>query len=135
MNAALRVIFRQREKDRAELEEEIFRRIENLLIPILEKLHNSGLNSLQKRHVASLKSNLSTIFIRPTAILAKGFPGITPQQSQIATMICDGKSTKEIAASMNLSARTVEAHREHIRKKFGIANRKESLRTYLLSLR
>jgi PAS domain S-box-containing protein len=135
MNTALRVILHQREKDRAELEEEIFRRIENLLIPTLERLHDSGLNSLQKRHVASMKSSLSTIFTRHAAILAKGFPGITPQQSQIATMICDGKSTKEIAASMNLSARTVEAHREHIRKKFGLSNRKDRLRAYLLSLR
>jgi PAS domain S-box-containing protein len=135
MNTALRVILRQRENDREELKEEIFQLIENLVIPTLKELHGSGLTSIQKRYVARMKSNLNAIFYRRVSSLTKGLPGVTPQQNQIATMICDGKSTKEIADSMNLSVRTVEAHREHIRKKFAISNRKTSLRAYLLSLR
>jgi DNA-binding CsgD family transcriptional regulator len=43
------------------------------------------------------------------------------------------KTKKEIAKFMNLATSTIDTHRNHIRKKFSIKNKKISLRTYLLS--
>ena len=40
--------------------------------------------------------------------------GLTPRGMEILQLIVDGNSTREIAAQLNLSARTVAAHRATI---------------------
>ena len=45
---------------------------------------------------------------------------LTDRQIQLLKLIAQGESTKEIAYQLNLSAKTVEAHRAQIMKKLGI---------------
>ena len=59
---------------------------------------------------------------------------MTHTEVQVINLIIRGKRTKEIAESLYLSPRTVEFHRDNIRTKLGIKNRKINLRTHLLSL-
>jgi DNA-binding CsgD family transcriptional regulator len=49
-------------------------------------------------------------------------------------MIRNGNPSKEIAGIMNVSIRTVDAHRRNIRKKMGLNQKRANLRSYLLSL-
>ena len=52
---------------------------------------------------------------------------------QVSNLIKQGNTTKEIAEIMNLATSTIDFHRNNIRKKFGIKNKKTNLRTYLSS--
>lgn len=59
---------------------------------------------------------------------------LTPTEMQIASMIKQGLSDKEIAQTLNNSVRTITNHRQHIRKKFQLENKKINLRSYLSTL-
>ncbi|MGO8958947.1 MAG: ATP-binding protein [Streptosporangiaceae bacterium] len=50
---------------------------------------------------------------------------LTPQELQIALLLTAGKTTRETAAALFLSPKTVEYHLRHIYQKFGIHSRDE----------
>ncbi len=58
---------------------------------------------------------------------------LTTREIQLASFIQLGKSTKEIMALLNVTAKTVEAHRTNLRKKLGINRKKINLRSFLNS--
>jgi DNA-binding NarL/FixJ family response regulator len=45
---------------------------------------------------------------------------LTPRQREVLQLIAEGNSTKEIAASLNLSAKTVETHRAQLMERLNI---------------
>ncbi|MCA1785261.1 MAG: helix-turn-helix transcriptional regulator [Desulfobacteraceae bacterium] len=59
---------------------------------------------------------------------------MTPTEVQVADLIKAGKTSKEIAGVLNISARSVNFHRVNIRRKLHIHGSKTNLRTFLLSL-
>lgn len=59
------------------------------------------------------------------------FSKLTLRELQIARMISEGKSSKEIASELDISAGTVVLRRNHIRKKLGLVNTKRNLAVYL----
>jgi len=48
------------------------------------------------------------------------FERLTPRQQQILLLIAEGRSTKEIALSMNISVKTVESHRKQLTDRLDI---------------
>jgi DNA-binding NarL/FixJ family response regulator len=50
----------------------------------------------------------------------KGTESLTRRQSQVLTMIAQGKGTKQIAFSLSLSAKTVETYRMQVMQRLGI---------------
>jgi DNA-binding CsgD family transcriptional regulator len=50
---------------------------------------------------------------------------LTPQELQIALLLAEGKTTRETAAAVFLSPKTVEYHLRHVYRKLGIRSREE----------
>jgi len=134
VNTALRVLVERRDEDKKELEERVLMNVKELVVPLLEKVHEGRLDSKQTTYLDVLESNLSDIISPFSRTLSSKHLGLTPTELRIANMIKDGRKTKEMARLMNLSPRTVESHRESIRKKMGIKNKRANLRSHLLSV-
>jgi PAS domain S-box-containing protein len=134
MNSALKVLLQRREEDKKELEEKVLFNVKELVVHYLEKLRNTGLNKRQGGYVDVLASNLNSIISPFSRTLSHMYLNLTPVEIQIADLVRQGKSTKEMAGLLNVSARTIEFHRQNIRKKLGITRKSANLRTHLLSL-
>ena len=133
-NIALKVLLKKREEDKTELEEKILLNIKELVAPYLEKLKKNGLDEKQGAYVSILESNLNDIISPFSHRLSSKLLSFTPTEIQIANLLRQGKPSKEIAELMNSSPKAVAFHRENIRKKLGLKNKKINLKSYLLSL-
>jgi len=134
VNSALRVLLKQRDNDKIELEEKVLHNVKELVAPYVERLKSSGLDARQTTCVSILESNLHDIVSPFAHNLSSKYLGLTPTEIQIANLVKQGMTTKEIAEILNSSHRTVEFHRKNIRKKMGIVNSKVNLRSHLLSM-
>ncbi|MEW6261599.1 MAG: PAS domain S-box protein [Thermodesulfobacteriota bacterium] len=135
LNNALRALVTQREKDKEELEEKVMSNLNNSVFPYLEKLSNSRLSGDQLVFLDIAISNLTSIFSSFGSSLAAQFTQFTPRELQVATLIRQGRSNKDIADLLHLSVRSVESHRRSIRKKLGLTRVKTNLRSYLVSMK
>ena len=135
VNAALKVLLKKREGDKSELEARVLFNVNELIVPYLKKLKKSRSNALQQTYLNVLETNLNEIISPFYRTLAANYTHLTPREIQIADLVKQGKTTKEISELTNSSTRAVEFHRNNIRKKLGLANKKTNLRSYLLTLR
>jgi len=133
-NTALKVLLKQREDDRVELERNVLSNIREIVLPHIEELKNSPLNPAQAAIVNALESNLLNIaspFLRNLTLTQFN---LTPGEFRVANLVKEGRTTKEISDMLNISPGAVNFHRNGIRKKLGLNAKKINLRSYLLSL-
>jgi len=134
MNIALKVLLKQREEDKSEIEENVTYNVKKLVLPYIESLKLSHLNEKQMLNLEVLEANLIEIvspFLRTMTMQNLHF---TPREIEIINLIKIGRTTKEIASLLNVGKGAVDFHRGHIRKRLGLNNKKVNLRSYLSSL-
>jgi len=133
-NTALRFLLDQRTKDKGELEDSIMSNVHKLVAPYIDKLKNSPLNPKEAAYVTVIDLSLRDITSPFTNKLSSKCLNLTSKEVEVANLIKDGKSTKDIAGIMNSTDRTINFHRNNIRRKLGLKKSNKNLRTYLLSL-
>ena len=134
INIALKVLLKQRENDKKEMEENILSNVKHLILPYIVKLKKNKAMSEDLAYVNILESNLNEIISPFSVKLSSKYLGLTTKEIQIADLIKDGKQDKDIVEILNISQTTVKSHRQNIRKKLGIYSKRANLKTYLFSI-
>jgi PAS domain S-box-containing protein len=134
MNTALKVLLKQREQDQSEMEERVLVNIKHLVIPYLGKLKTGRLGEKERASIDVLESNLMSIISPFSQRLSSKFLNLTPKELQVANLVKEGRTSKEIAELLDVSPGTVALYRNRIRKKLTVNGKKVNLRTYLASL-
>ncbi len=133
-NIAMKVLLKQREEDKLELEKKVLSNVKDLVLPYVEKLKNSRLKAKDRTLVEIIDTHLQDIISPLLQRFANANILLTPQEMQVASLVKDGKTSKEIADVLNISETTVNFHRKNLRVKFGLRNKRTNLRSYLLSI-
>jgi len=133
-NVALKVLLKRREMDKLDLEQKFLINVKQMVFPYMDKLKNTRLNPRTKTYIEIVDQHLNDIISPLLQRLSAASIFLTPQEIQVATLIKDGKTSKEIAEILNVSDTTIHFHRKNLRTKFGLKNQKTNLRTYLMSL-
>ncbi|MFC1516457.1 LuxR C-terminal-related transcriptional regulator [Thermodesulfobacteriota bacterium] len=133
-NVALKVLLKQRETDKLELEQKFLLNVKQMVLPYLDKLKNTRLNPRAKTYTEIIDQHLNDIISPLLQRLSAASIFLTPQEIQVAALIKDGKTSKEIADILNVSDTTIHFHRKNLRTKFGLKNQKTNLRTHLMTL-
>ena len=131
MNSALHVLLQKREADKRQVEELIVSNIKSLVYPYVEKMRNDLPNAKQNMLLGIIETHLNEL-LSPMLKYLQQF-NLTPKEVQVAAMVKDGKTTKEIAEVLGVATSSINAHRNNIRKKLGLS-RKANLQSKLQSL-
>lgn len=133
VNTALKVLLKQREDDKKELGRNVLTNVKALIVPYMQKLKKSRLNTNQQTLVDILGSNLNNIISPFISNLSSKYFNFTAMEIKVANLVKEGKTNKEIADLLYLSKNTVMFHRHNIRAKLDLKKKKINLRSHLLS--
>ncbi len=134
INAALRIILRQRDMDKEELANSLTTRFFKEIAPYLEKLKQTRLQEVQSHYLDIITMNLENIFIPASQNRTFNRKPFTETETKLINLMKQKKTTKDIAAILQVSTGTIRTHRENIRKKLQITNTKKSLYETILSI-
>ncbi|MBF0504758.1 MAG: PAS domain S-box protein [Candidatus Omnitrophica bacterium] len=132
-NAALKEIIEQIEIEKKKIRENVLLNVEEVLLPALKKIRRKG-TALDKKYIDILEQNLENLTSSFGRNVSEKKFKLSPREIEIANLIKNGMPSKEICSMLNISFKTVETHRNKIRKKLDILNKDINLTTYLQSL-
>lgn len=134
LNNALSVLLEKHEEARNAMEARILANMHKSIMPYLDKLKIGRLSNQQRQYVDMIDAGIRHILSPFANNLTAVGQHLTPGEFQVAHLIRQGKSTKEISELLNLSENTIMTHRYKIRTKLGLKNIKQSLHSYLSAL-
>ncbi|MGD0277224.1 MAG: PAS domain S-box protein [Syntrophales bacterium] len=132
-NTALKVLLNHQNQEKIENEEKLSMNLHNEIMPYIQELKKELPREKKQACIQMIEKNLQNVMSEFLTHLHSTASKLTPKEIQVASLIKEGMSTKEIARFLNVSRKTVDIFRYNIRKKLGL-NRKESLMSHLLSL-
>jgi len=133
-NIALKVLLEHRKNNRKQFEDNMLGNVRELILPYVERLLEAGLETREETVVEIIRERLNEIISPFLNRLTSLKVILTPQEIHVATLVREGRTSKEISDIMMISVSAVDFHRKHIRKKLNMTGSGNNLRSYLLSL-
>ena len=133
-NTALRVLLKQVNENKTDMESNVLDNFARLVNPYLDSLEADLVNTRQHEYVKVIQENIKKITSAFSQKLSSSYLGLSPREIQVADLVRHGRTNKESSGILNISINAVEFHRNNLRRKLGIQNKKVNLRTYLLSM-
>ncbi len=133
-NEALKVLLDQREVEKKSIEQTMVANLKRYVFPYLKEVSRLKIGKDAKAYVSIINTNIEQLISPVSMSLSGAYLKLTPTEIKVADLIRQGRATKSIAALLKTSSSTVEKHRNKIRKKFKILNKKINLHTHLNSL-
>ena len=132
-NAALREVLEQIEIEKKKIKDDVIKNVQEVFLPAFKKLKHKG-RVQDRKYLDVLEKGLND--------LASGFGGkmasldarLSPREMEIANFVRNGLNNKEISLALNLSIKTVETHRNRIRRKLNIKSSGINLTSYLSNI-
>lgn len=134
-NMALKIMLQKSTENRKEVEEEVLTTLKKMVAPYISKIKKAEINSDVREYINTLEANLRHVASPFSRNLSFEYITLTPKEIQVANLVRDGRSTKEISEALNMKNGTVEFYRNNIREKIGIRGKKIRLRSHLITLR
>jgi len=133
LNTTLKVLVKKWNEEKIAIERTMSSNIHKTLIPYVEKLKRSQLTNSQRVIIDMIETNLRNIASPFFDNITLKEYNLTLREFQVADLIKGDKTTKEIADFLHVSNKTIDYHRNNIRKKLGITNTRKSLMCMLKS--
>lgn len=133
-NTALRVLLKQVNENKTEMESKVLDNFARLVAPYLDTLEENLTNTPQQEYIRVIRENINKITSSFSMTLSSSYLGLSPREIQVADLVRHGRTNKEAARILNISINAIEFHRNNLRKKLGLQNKKVNLRTHLLSM-
>ena len=130
MNITLRNVLQSIDKERDDLLNELSVKVNNLVIPALDRIENEEDSAIRKGYITVAKDQLVHLAPGSSAsdpMLLK----LTHMETRVCQFIQAGYPSKEISGSLNISLETVQTHRKNIRRKLGLHGKRVSLYAHL----
>ena len=130
---ALATVLQVREQLSEEYEGKMKGNILNRVFPSMQTLRDTLTIPRQKECLESITIGISEIMSSFSSKLVASGADLTGAETQVAGLIREGKTSKQIANQLCVSENTVVFHRQNIRKKLGLTGKGKGLRTVLKS--
>lgn len=133
-NTALRVLLVNLQDARADYDKMLARQITGLILPHLGKLRaRLASDAATVLYLGLIEDNLAAIAPARGGGIARLLEGLTLTEREVAQMILQGLTTKQIARALSREASTIDFHRNNIRRKLGLTGSGQGLRALLMA--
>jgi hypothetical protein len=113
VHTTLKILLDRTNIEQAEFANRLISNIKHCVFPYLLKLRDGNLDDKAREYLVMIESHLCEIVSPFSSSISTLNRGLTPAEIQIADLIREGKTTKEISIVLNLSGKSIEFHRNN----------------------